>query len=404
MTKDNFKSKIIKILNFLWKGFQDSMNHQVKKREVFYFSGYDPRGARYYHNLYKKESQLQNRINDMDVQTGSRFRSSEKIQSWEIKSKTTITNYNYLVWDDIVRKAWIKDIFSLYIHLFYYCKYYIFTGATYKTIKTSPRQIYILLYPVIYILFSLILVLFVWYYAGFSMNAIMPFYISYVLAIVPAYFLMKLLMKFAEKISIFWLLSDYVFFAKYIFGKNIELNERIEIFTKNILNKLIESNPNKVDEILFVTHSVGAVLLIPVLEKILTNSNLDENKIKKISILTLGEFIPLVLFLDKATVFREQMKTIANNENIFWLDYTSVADGISFSLDYFKSISLNVKFKQVFKSPRFHLLYEDKKYNEMKKNQFFFHFLYFMSTDKKGSYDFFRMTAGPNRLCSEDVK
>lgn len=25
----------------------------IKNREVFYLSGYDPRGARYYHSLYK---------------------------------------------------------------------------------------------------------------------------------------------------------------------------------------------------------------------------------------------------------------------------------------------------------------------------------------------------------------
>jgi hypothetical protein len=377
------------------------MNKTVKKRETFYLSGYDPRGARYYYNLYKREAKNQTEINGMKMDISSRRHTDKHIQSWKIVSETndykTQTNYHFLEWDDIIRKEWIKNIFSLFVTFFYFCKYYIFSGALYKTINISPQQVFILLYPALYVLFTIILIFISWYYLLSFLNDYIYFSFSFILSFGFIYFLLKILLKYGESISVHWLLSDYVFAAKYIVGENTEFSNRLELFGEYIIKKLKKFDS---DEILLVTHSIGAVYLMPILKQIITSSKLSSSEIEKISILTLGEFIPLVLFLKKSSYFHQDMKLISQNKNLYWLDFTALADGISFSLYYFKCISLHVNFKQLFLSPRFHILYEAERYRTMKKKQFTFHFLYLMSTDKKGNYDFFKMTAGSSRLSS----
>ena len=46
----------------------DVMNNIIENREVFYISGYDPRGYRYYYSLYKKNAKLQNKVNNLNLQ------------------------------------------------------------------------------------------------------------------------------------------------------------------------------------------------------------------------------------------------------------------------------------------------------------------------------------------------
>ena len=83
------------------------MKNHVNRREVFYLSGYDPRGARYYYGLYKKEGALQSKVNGLHLDMSSRNRTAKHVQSLEIKASSkegeTRTNYHFLEWDNLIR-------------------------------------------------------------------------------------------------------------------------------------------------------------------------------------------------------------------------------------------------------------------------------------------------------------
>ena len=40
----------------------------IRRRCVFYVSGFDPKGARFYHGLYREQAALQSRVNAMPVE------------------------------------------------------------------------------------------------------------------------------------------------------------------------------------------------------------------------------------------------------------------------------------------------------------------------------------------------
>ncbi|HIP51719.1 MAG TPA: hypothetical protein EYG94_06485 [Campylobacterales bacterium] len=380
------------------------MKNQVKKREVFYLSGYDPRGARYYYNLYKKEGAFQSKVNGLDLDFSSRKRTAKHVQSWEIKASSkeaeTTTNYNFLEWDDVIRLEWKKSTLSLVLDLIFYVKAYLLSGAFRKYSKNFPYQMVSLFYPVVYIslvvIFSLVSGWFLFEWLEVKYSLLLSISLSFFLVNTLVY----LALLVADKMALFWLLRIFVFSARYVYSENSRLEERIEYFSREIIKSLNKLETNETDEVLLVAHSVGAILMIPVLAKILK----EIDSTIEISVLTLGECIPLVSVIPESTTFKEDMKYIAEQKNITLLDYGTLIDGACFpSLNYFTDISVDMPHKEnfEFKSPRFHTLFSKNKYKEIRRNKYLAHFLYLMSSELKGEYDYFKMTAGHDFLKKE---
>ena len=108
-------------------------------------------------------------------------------------------------------------------------------------------------------------------------------------------------------------------------------------------------------------------------------------------------------FITKANAYHEDMKILASVESLCWLDYTTAIDGACFPLmDYYKHSGIDIvdSKKPLYLSPRFHTLFSKENYAKLRKNRYLTHFVYLRATDYAGVYDFFKMTAGHQRLCS----
>ncbi len=374
----------------------------VRKRETFYLAGYDPRGARHYYNLYKKEAALQSEVNGMKMDISSRKRTDKHVQSWKIESQTgedvTQTNYHFLGWDDIIRKRWKNTTFTIFTDLFYYMKTYMFTGLIVKFGKLSPNQMVPAFFPVLYLLLTLILAYLFWSFSFEFSKSIIPAWLGAGASLIPVYLVIRLMIWIGDKIAVFWLLRIYVFCAKYVFEDMRALDARVKFFATHIAHVIDHAEENGIDEVLISAHSVGCILAIPVLAQALEQTNLSKEKLSIVSVMTVGECIPLVSFLEQSTDFKKDMKTISTYKEIFWVDYTAPIDGACFPLlDYYKHSGLEVE-GPLYRSPRFHTLYEKERYETLKKDRYLTHFLYLMSTDIAGEYDYFKITAGHKHL------
>ncbi len=372
---------------------------QVKKRETFYISGYDPRGARHYYNFYKIQSKEQSDINGIDMDISSRKRTSKYIQTWQINAssedKYTQTNYNFLEWDDIIRENWKKNFFNFFIDIIFYLKTYILSGRFIKYSKISPYQMIALFSPIIYIILSIGFSCYISYYIDLFLNGLLGIVSALFLFVLSFYVLLKL----ADKLALFWLIRIFVFSGRYVFEDNEEIEDRLEYFSSYLVEKIKNAKKDGIDEILIVSHSVGAILTMPLLEK--TLKKLDKNLDYNLSILVLGECIPLITCIDKAIEYKSQMKYVAQSKHLFWLDYTTIIDGACFpTLNYFEDIDIKIKYSNnfYFLSPRFYKLFSKQKYAKLRKNRYLAHFIYMMSTEYASSYDFFRLTAGHQYL------
>jgi len=378
------------------------VNEYVKKREVFYISGYDPRGARHYHNLYKEELAKQCKRDNLDIRVSKRSNLRAYQKKWIVFNNNehqTTTNYYFLEWDDIIKKGWKKSLLDLYIDVISFIKTYLLSGLIFKFLKESPVQIVAGLYPLFYLLLTLFLAIFL-YLKGSEILLLFGIdrALAYTLSLT---FLVATLIaskKIGDKLAVFWLLRIYIFSPKFAKSKEQELNRRLELFATYIADSIKNMKKNGVDEILIVSHSVGTILTIPTLLKAL--DDLDEFDKDRVAIVTLGECIPLVSFQKEANLYRKQMLELAK-KGLLWLDYTTPIDGACFPLlDFYKSSNVEVKLgkKPIYLSPRFHTLFSKESYSKIKKNRYLTHFIYLMATEFKGHYNFFYMSAGSNYL------
>lgn len=381
------------------------MSNLVKKRETYYLSGFDPRGARSYYNLYKKESKKNEKIDDLVCNISSRSKKKEHIQSWSINAThksnemRVETQYHFLEWDDIIRVNWKKNFIQMFMVMLSFMHIYFLKGAIVKLAKLTPQGLRPILFPAFYmlliVLLAYLLFIFVFHYA----STVLYLPVAVFLSAIPVYYLIDFFHKLGNKIAVYWVARSMRFYGKYAIDDHSDLDKRIAYFAKTIRESIQYSKENNIDEVLIVAHSAGTVVLMELLYEILKPLDPNDTKLlDNVSVMTLGQCIPLVSFLDNATEYREKMSHISKY-TFDWVDVSAPADAVSLALvDYFVESGITSGNKPNYISPRFHTLFDAKKYKKMKRDLYLMHFLYIMVTDKIGAYNFFQITAGDKRL------
>lgn len=374
--------------------------NQINQREVFYLSGYDPRGYRYYYSLYKKNANKQNKVNNLNINISKIKKVEEHIHSCEITtSKNTKTTYNFLSWNDIVQENWAEGFFSNFLDTLYFVKMYLLSGIFVRFTKESKEQLIAGLYPLFYLMITLSLLFFVSFKSYELTLKYFHFYISLLIAILIFFLGIKLIEKVANSAAVFWLSRIYAFCAKWSEYKISKVDDRIEYFATHIFER-IKGNDNENKEFIVIAHSVGTILAIGIVNSVIKkciDSNIDYSNFK---LLTLGHCIPLVSYQRKSQQHKKVLEELGRTKNFTWLDYTAPIDGACFCVDPIKSSGINREKDcgPVSMSPRFFKLFKKEDYKKIKKQKYKAHFLYLYSTDISGIYDYFDITAGNKPL------
>src|SRR5687767_9098091 len=83
---------------------------QIRKRRVFYISGFDPRGVAAYHRLFSEQSRAHATRFGVPLQSGPRKRESSLCSVWSARRATdngaVETTFEFPHWDDIARRHW----------------------------------------------------------------------------------------------------------------------------------------------------------------------------------------------------------------------------------------------------------------------------------------------------------
>jgi hypothetical protein len=371
----------------------------VKKRIVFYLSGYDPRGAKYYYHFYKTEANK-----EKNIQVSPKKRYHKHISTWTITNQNdthyTESEYHFLEWDDIIRKQWKKTAIALIKDWFFYMRVYIFGGLFLKYFKKSPKQMEGIFFPFNYIWISFIIIFLsttiVWSYALATFPLSLAIFTSLVFVLLSIY----ALLYWGTKVGLFWLLRIFVFSAKYILEGIPSLEKRTQYFAKHLADTLSTAKAKGIDEVLFVSHSLGTSISIPLLSKCFQLLK-DKEDIPMLSILSLGQCVPLVSVVPFSEAYQKEMLYLSRQDNLIWVDYTAQIDLACFpQLNFFEDVGIECRTKENFHflSPRFHLLYSPQNYAKIRKNLSLSHFLYMMSSENKEGYNFFTLTSGRNTL------
>lgn len=373
-------------------------SHCVVKRNVFYLSGFDPRGASFYHRLYKEESAKQASLLNAEIKVGPRSRQDKHVNHWIIKSnfhhfqppQIVETDYFFLNWDDIIRAHWEPSLYKLIFTSFInYWRYYR-CGAFAKIRQYYKKPFLSALYPWLYLILLTIFSLLFGYSVAEIVSHFMPslFIILFAIVAVTASFLVGL--KLGNHLGVFWLLRTYNFVAQQGFNNSVQLRGRIDYFT-DFIKKTILAQP--ADENLLIGHSVGSIFAIHLLASF---SIQNPTLARQLKLVTLGQCIPLLAGMPQATLFHQHLEYIENQHPILWIDYLARADSLGFLRE--DGVSNSLLIRPSTKIVRFFKMFSAQKYKKIQRNKLKLHFLYIMATDILGDYDYFSLTVGSKEI------
>ncbi len=376
----------------------------IRKRHVFFLHGFDPRGPAAYHSMYSREAAKQAALDGATVSVSKRENDGPRASAWNVEAshdgQQTETRYEFLRWDDIVRRHWPKRKWPLLVLMIGYLL--AFREARFLgMLRRSARPAYLAIFfpPMLVGAFILAGLLLAGGAAFLAVSLGAPWWGSLL-----SFFAVCAAWVFAwDRLETAWnpcwLARVFGFLVAWAKDRIDGLDERHRFFAERLAAGLDDPSP---DEILIVGHSIGAQHAISALNRLeeMRPGSLADPRLK---LLTLGQCIPLLARLLGAKAFREDLGRLIVDHPLVWVDVTSPADPASScaidplaATDRMRSEGQPVHPIQV--SPRFHLLMPKEAFQKVRRDPLLFHFQYLMAQEIAGPYNFFRLTAGPRPL------
>lgn len=379
----------------------------VRRRCVFYLSGFDPRGASFYHGLYQEEAAKQSRLNGWHLDIGARKRLKGGNSIWQINAGNDAgaqvsTHYEFMRWDDVVRDNWPRSTLSLWRDLVITTLFNLRHGSLWQMFKLSWPPAVALFAPfVLLILMALVapfaavvlgtLAVFEYQWPGWAGAGVA------MMSLVGAWNAGRYL---EARYSMYWLTRSYAFTARQALGQVPDLEKRLNEQAKRLVECI---NEGQDDEILLVAHSSGTIMAVCILARAAALLQAQKQVIKttqaKVSLMTLGQCIPLLALLPQAQQFREDLSLLGQTDWLDWIDFSAPPDGSCFALSDPMALTVGEPVKSPkLLSPKFAAMFDPLRYRSLRKDKFRIHFQYLMSHERAVDYDFFLITAGDRTL------
>ncbi|MGI1661435.1 hypothetical protein ACRDNQ_04265 [Palleronia sp. KMU-117] len=370
---------------------------KVMKRRVFYLPGYDPIHPRRYRELYRSEGGKQAKISGYRIAQkaaqGDRF-------GWMVRGQTgrdvTVAKIEVLLWSDIVRSSMDTGVLGTYLALVRTVWIYLSTGAFRRLTLLGRGPVLAALYPVVALLVQLAVALGLAWAAGALVSRFVYPGAGWIVALPLVVLILRGFRRVDRRLFAYYLMHDFAYSARLRGAYPPELEARMKQFGTAIAAALASD----ADEVLVVGHSSGAHLAVSILADLIRAGRVPANG-PALSLLTLGEVIPMLSFLPDAHRLRRDLHFLSLRDELTWVDITAPGDPCSFALcdpvavsgvaepDRRWPLVLSAAFSQTL---------SDEAQEAMRWRFFRRHFQYLCAFDRPKDYDYFQITAGPLTL------
>ncbi len=375
----------------------------VRRRCVFYVSGFDPKGAAFYHRLYREQAALQARVNGMAIEVGPRQRQAEGNPYWEIEAQTATgpvqTHYEFMQWDDVVRAHWPGNLLRLWWQIVATTWVYLRTGALWKMFTLSWPIAVAAFVPFVLVCAIVLLLPAAGLLAGWLVLEASGRGIAAAAAGGAVVLALAWVARYLEaRYSLYWMMRSYAFTARQARGRLPELEARLDLQALRLLERVERGG---YDEVLVVGHSSGAIMAAAILARALRRApQLGSGAGQALSLLTLGQCIPLLALLPAAAGFRHELDLLGATPQLHWIDFSAPPDGCCFALvDPLDSCGLPaVPGRPKLLSPRFAEMFDAASYQALRADKLQMHFQYLRASQKPVDYDYFLITAAQQSL------
>ena len=384
----------------------------ISRRRVYYISGVDPRGPRFYHQMWQTEARLQGPVDGCDYQVSDATDEGDLVTHWTVRAQVeghqTESHHVFLRWDDLMRAFWPASRLAMVARL--PALYWLYLrNATMSRTWTFARPFFwaYFVMPLLYIVLSFLLVGGAgWAAAVWAGSFGATVWLQAVAGIAAAAAVLWAVVENGDKTRLSWLASAQVFMARWAMEAPEAFAQRWRDFAAHIESDLQRDTPGTApDEVLIVGHCGGAPAAVAVAQRWLELQPPGSQPRVPVKLLTLGQAIPVLGLIPHAQWFRDQLRAVGASR-MPWLDYTAPADPLCYALaDSFTTCGMDRPDRPDYrvKSARFDRMFLPAEYARLRKDIFRIHFQYLMATQLPVENNYFRLTCGPRPLDLDEL-
>ena len=382
------------------------LSQDVRRRKVFYVSGFDPLGPRRYRELYRHEGPLQAEIAGYEVEVKGTRSAECGNYRWMVGHRegglSTETEFEFLGWDDIVRHSIRPSLGYVYGLMFRTLWIYLSSGAIRAMWRLRSGPLVAGLVPAFLMMFYLVYAGLIGLSAGLLLAGPLgvPWWLAAGVGIGAAGLALVATRLFEDQMMIYFMVNDLGYSAQLGGAYPEPLCKRLDDFAARIREELSSGD---YDEVLVVGHSSGAQLAVSAVSRALDAGPLPNST--PLSLLTLGQSIAMTSFLPKADALRADLARLADAGEVFWLDVTAPGDGACFALtDPVANCRERGRHPQtlnpVIMSAAFKHTMAEGELRRYRWRLLRMHFQYLCAFARPRDFDYFRITAGPLALAT----
>lgn len=373
------------------------------RRRILYIPGFDPFPPRRYRELYRREGARQAEISGYRILASDRQRGGGFgwAATGEFSDGRAEASFEVLVWDDLVQSSMQPGLARSYWQMLTTTWRYVGSGTLFRLMRLRRGPVLAALYPVAVLLAQLLAAALVGALAGWAGRSLVGgglpgWALALALAALAGWAVLEAFRRIDGRIFAHYLMHDYAFTARHGGAYPRALERRLEEFADRLAGALAD----EVDEVLVVGHSSGAYLAVSLLaDKIRGGRHVPGGP--ALSLLTLGQVVPMASFLPRAVRLRDDLALLSNSDRIFWLDVSAPGDACCFGLCDPVAVTgvagPDQRWPLVI-SAAFSRTLSPETQRQLRGRWFRLHFQYLCAFDRPGDYDYFAITAGPGTL------
>ncbi|MDB5504414.1 MAG: hypothetical protein JWR89_4316 [Tardiphaga sp.] len=380
---------------------------RIQHRHVIYVQGYDPRGLSQYYRMFRTELRKFGRLYDLAT-TVSRPKGppdgefSAESASWSIETSgqgwQTRTDYDFLRWEDLIQRDLAWPIWRTLAYAIAIYWRLVFSGTMGRFWSAHWRFATFISYPHVLLLNEAIWSAAIAWVFGFGLQwlGIHGFLVGAgALAVFVA--VLGTLLRTTEHLSyLLYLMSDTIFTWQFSHGQRPDWDARIDRFAQRLVEV---ARTSEAQEIVLVGHSSGSFLGSEIVARALKLDPELGRHGPRVVLLTLGGNMPIVGFHKAATGFRDNLRRLAVEPSIDWIDCQSRKDVMNFfPFDPVAGHGIDAgpqKRNPTIVPVRFREIIRAEHYNRFRWKFFRVHFQFVMANERPHSYDFYMIVCGP---------
>lgn len=397
------------------------MQSDAPDRLVFFFSGFDPKSATFYHRLFRNGIAQRNAAHDETLALGKRHRIGRWASVWTSlwrgassalggRPVTMRTRVHFMRWDDVVRRHWRRGPATLARDYWNVYAGGLASGVLMRVWRVAPAAFWLAMFPLIVFALSLavgVLVVGGLLCATGRMSSVEGLASGLVIGAV-------LWRVMARWVDCEWMLRLIAFMREQALGQVPTLDARLDEMSARLVEaveaRMRQPGAAPLKEIMVVGYSSGSIMAATVLARALPKlagviDSQRTNKGTTLALVTLGQCIPIAAEWPDARRFRSELEILAETSMLTWHDYSAVSDRAAFWKTAPWPQPALLKGRQA--SPPFKAAAGAMQFAAMRRERRGMHLQYLRSPGGRGdseSYDFFALISGPQTLAEWHAK